>query len=357
MGLTLTNNTKDCHDTYLKRISDMKSVVFAGRALGSHMVPVVPSVMNRIYNSVAVPRGLYGFEVVPINESGLQEMEKAQNMFAQVIQGLPNNCPSVSVLATMGWLTIDSRIAISKLVFLWRILCLPLNSIYRTVLLHFLQAGINNENYFNANSPTYSMLIYARKFNLVDILKQCMFSDNSSHFLYYKSLIKRVVTESEFNRWKVTAMFFYELPLFNHCIRNIELCVWWKFVKNVPSLIKQVCSVVSVVSGSQPKPFQCNFNSHICSMCTDYTRETAEHIIFECTALSYVRNIYFSKVKFTMPFAMKREFLNMNSREQLYFILSGLECEFCTEWIHIYRAIAVFIHEMYRKRKRIYCDN
>ena len=88
-------------------------------------------------------------------------------MFANVIQGLPNNCPSVSVLATMGWLTIDSRIAISKLVFLWGILCLPLNSIYRTVLLHFLQAGINNDNYFNASSPTYSMLIYTRKFNLL----------------------------------------------------------------------------------------------------------------------------------------------------------------------------------------------
>ena len=356
MGLTLTNNPRDCHDTYLKRISDMKSVVFAGRALGSQMVPVVPSVMNRIYNSVAVPRGLYGLEVVPIQESGLLEMEKTQKMLAKVIQGLPNNTPSASILATMGWLTIESRIAISKLIFLWRIMCLPLDSVYRRVLLHFLQVSFSNENYFNANSPTCSMLSYVRKFNLCDVLQQCMYSDNSSQYMYYKSLIKRVVVETEVNRWKVTSMFFYELPLFNYCIKNIELCIWWKFVKNVPALFKQVCSVVSVVSGAQPKPFQCNFDEYHCCLCTDFSRDTAEHILFECTALYDLRNVHLSKLRFVMPFAMKNEFMNMNNRERLYFLLSGLNCEFCPEWICVYRSVAIFVHEMYRKRKRIYSD-
>ena len=356
MGLMLTNNTKDCHDTYLKRISDMKSVVFAGRALGSHLVPVVPSVMNKIYNSVAVSRGLYGFEVVPMNEWGLQEMEKAQRMIAKCIQGIPNNCHNVTVLSTMGWLTIDSRIAILKLVFLWRILCLPIDSVYRRVLLYFLEAGLNDANYFNANSPTCSMLSYVKRFNLIDTLKQCMYSDNSSQYSHYKSLIKRVVTDMEFTRWRVTSMFFYDLPLFNHCIKKIEMCVWWRFVKNVPSLFRQVSSVVAVVAGNQPKSFQCNFDSKTCSMCIDFARDTAQHVLFECSALIDLRLEYLNKLKFTMPLAMKNEFLNMNNREKLYFILSGLECDFCTEWICIYRAIALFVHEMYRRRKRIYSD-
>ena len=55
-----------------------------------------------------------------------------------------------------------------------------------------------------------------------------------------------------------------------------------------------------------------------------------------------------------MPYAMKREFINMCNRDKLYFILSGFDCEFCTEWIYVYRAVAVFVHEMYRRRKRIY---
>ena len=45
--------------------------------------------MNRIYNSVAVPRGLYGFEVVPIHEPGLWEMEKAQKSLAKVGLTIP----------------------------------------------------------------------------------------------------------------------------------------------------------------------------------------------------------------------------------------------------------------------------
>ena len=357
MALMLTNNTKDCHDTYIKRISDMKSVVFAGSGLGSHLVPVVPSVMNKIYNSVAVSRGLYGFEVVPINEWGLQEMEKAQRMIAKYIQGLPNNCHNVTVLPTLGWLTIDSRIAISKLVFLWGILCLPIDSVYRRLLLHFLEAGLNDVNYFNATSPTCSRLLYVTRFNLVDTLRQCMYSDNSPRYNYYKSLIKRVVTDMEFTRWTVTSLFFYELPLFNHCTKKIELCVWWRFVKNVPSSFRQVSSVVSVVSGRQPKSLQCNFNSKTCSMCMDYARDTAQHVLFECSALIDIRHVYLSKLKFTMPLIMKNEFVNMDNRAKLYFILSGLECDFCTEWICIYRAVALFIHEMYRRRKGIYSDS
>ena len=183
-----------------------------------------------------------------------------------------------------------------------------------------------------------------------------MFTDNISQYNYYKSLITRVVTDMEFNRWRVTSMFFYELPLLIHCIKKIELCVWWKFVKNVPSLFKQVSSVVAVISGCQPKSFQCNFDSKTCFMCTDYACDSVQHILFECSALIDMRHMYLSKLKFTMPFAMKRAFVDMNNREKLFFILTALECDFCTEWISIYRAIAIFVHEMYRKRKRLYCD-
>ena len=165
-----------------------------------------------------------------------------------------------------------------------------------------------------------------------------------------------MVIDTEVTRWKVTALFFYDLPLFCHCIKNIDICVWWRFVKNVPSVYKQVCSVVAVVAGSQPRPFQCNFSKHNCCMCTDFSNDTAEHILFECPSLTDIRNIYLGKLKFVMPYAMKRDFCQMNNREKLYFLLSGLECEFCTEWICIYRAIAIFVHEMYRRRKRIY-DN
>ena len=356
MGLMLTNNPRDCHETYLKRITDMKAVVFAGRSLGSKSVPVVPTVMNKIYNHVALSKGLYGLEVVPVKSEGLYEMEKTQKMFAKVIQGLPTNCPSVSVNVTMGWLTINSRIAIMKLVFLWRILCLPLDNIYRKVLTYFVNVVLSDEGYSNLYSPTCSIMSYVKQYNLVDILKRCMVSDNRPQLQYYKKLIKRVVIDTEVTRWKVTALFFYDLPLFCHCIKNIDICVWWKFVKNVPSVYKQVCSVVAVVAGSQPRPFQCNFSKHNCCMCTDFSNDTAEHILFECPSLTDIRNIYIGKLKFVMPYAMKRDFCQMNNREKLYFLLSGLECEFCTEWICIYRAIAIFVHEMYRRRKRIY-DN
>ena len=64
----------------------MKSITFAARSLGSKSVPVVPSVISKIYDSVAIPKSLYGMEVVPINQSGLEVIEKAHRGMSKLVQ-------------------------------------------------------------------------------------------------------------------------------------------------------------------------------------------------------------------------------------------------------------------------------
>ena len=57
-----------------------------------------------------------------------------------------------------------------------------------------------------------------------------------------------------------------------------------------------------------------------------------------------------------MPRAMRDEFFNMNNDNKAIFILSGFKCEYCPEWVYIYKAIAKFVYEMYCKRKQMYID-
>ena len=59
MGLILASDPKAELETYKKRADDLKSVTFAARSLGSKSVPVVPSVINKTYEGVALPKCLY----------------------------------------------------------------------------------------------------------------------------------------------------------------------------------------------------------------------------------------------------------------------------------------------------------
>ena len=73
-----------------------------------------------------------------------------------------------------------------------------------------------------------------------------------------------------------------------------------------------------------------------------------------CESLSRVRDFYMNYLLFIMPLPMKLAFLNMSSKEKALFILSGLNCDFCQEWMYIYRAVAVFVYEMYKYRKKLH---
>ena len=75
-------------------------------------------VLSQIYWSVGVTRMLYGLDVKPVSDAGLQELESAHREHAKIIQGLPNNVPNPAPLATLGWMSISSYVAIMKLRFL-----------------------------------------------------------------------------------------------------------------------------------------------------------------------------------------------------------------------------------------------
>ena len=354
MGVILSNNQSDELETYKKRSNDMKSVVFAARSMGRPAVPVAPTVMSKIYNSVAIPRGLYGMEVVPVNEVGLQVIEQSHKTNAKLIMDMPNNTPSVTPLPMLGWLTINARIAILKLMFLWRIICLPIDNIYRRVLLCVLQPILKGNDY-HTRSPTLSLYKYVEEYNLVETLNNCLLLDNIGKLPEYKRLIKKVVYEKELVRWKVTALFFHDLPLYVECVQNIEINLWLRVVRLVPSLFRQVSAILAIIAGVEPRRFQCHFNNKRCFRCVNVL-DDPKHILFECESYSRVREFYMRYLLFLMPSPMRESFLNMTDSEKTIFLVSGLNCDFCQEWLYLYRATAVFVYEMYKYRKKMHTD-
>ena len=236
----------------------------------------------------------------------------------------------------------------------WRILCLPLENIYRKVLIHVLTSALSG-GYSTKLSPVVGMLKLVKDYGLLDKLQQSMNSENNS-IAYYKSLIKKRVYEKETVCWKATVMMYSNLDIYECSVTKIKLHVWWKFQNIYPALYNQVSSVVAVMLGTQPTKLLCNLGSKLCQLCSNRSADKAEHILFQCEALSQIRHEHINKLMSTMPQAMKTEFRSMTLDDKTIFILSGLKSEYCPEWCAIYRAIIKFVYEIYTKRKQMYIE-
>ena len=73
-----------------------------------------------------------------------------------------------------------------------------------------------------------------------------------------------------------------------------------------------------------------------------YSLLCLEHVLFECPAL--VKR--WARGKQSIPEALISSVEHMNTSEKTVFILSGLNCEYVSEWIDIYKEIVNFIFYM-----------
>ena len=277
------------------------------------------------------------------------------NKTYRTTQNLPNNTPNASHLALVGWHSLDYRIAILKLCFLWRVLCLPIQNIYRRIITFFLQLCLN-DNYVNLKSPTYSMYTYVKRFHLTDVLLDSLNSDNQGKVSSYKKIVKSAVYEYEAKCWKATMSLLYNPPFYDYCVLNIQMHPWWLFVKASPKYYRQASSVLALICNVQPKFFQCNFDSRLCKICCDRSFDNPVHVLFECSTLETDRNLLISKLRFCMPLAMKNEFNEMTHVNKCKFILSAMNSRYNEDWMLIYQSMSTFVYEMYKERKKLYLN-
>lgn len=118
-------------------------------------------------------RMAYGMEILPIDDAGLNEMETAHKQHAKIVQNVPMNVPNPAPLATIGWMSVTSHVAIMKLCFLWRILCLHNDNIYKRIVICVLNEIMNGEitTIMERSSPITSMYIMAKKYHITTVIK------------------------------------------------------------------------------------------------------------------------------------------------------------------------------------------
>ena len=114
VGVILTESKSSVDEFIKDRISKCRRTFYSIQNLGSYRVPTPPSVLSKLYWSICVPKMIYGLE----NTDNLRnKVEIAHGDICKTIQGLPRQTVNAGCIATMGWLSMETILDMSRMLF------------------------------------------------------------------------------------------------------------------------------------------------------------------------------------------------------------------------------------------------
>ena len=77
-------------------------------SLGSRKAPTPVPVASKLYWAIAIPRMLYGLEILTLSRTTVKSLETVHSSVAKGMQGLPKQSVNCGCLASVGWLSIET---------------------------------------------------------------------------------------------------------------------------------------------------------------------------------------------------------------------------------------------------------
>jgi hypothetical protein len=355
MGVSLSSHRR-YESAYIQdRIDSGHRAFYSVQGLGNQRIPVTPVVASKLYWAICIPRMTYGLEVATLADRSVRKLEQAHGQMAKVIQGLPPQTSNAACLAPLGWKSMEVYMDSLKLLFLWRLLLMSVNCIYKQVavdrLCYFMYWCKDSSNH---RGPILDMLGVYKKYGLMDILTEALTTGVYMPIVQFKSMTKMIMSKTENDRFSITCMLYKNLGLFLQCIPQIELWSWWTFAFKRPDKV-QCCRIIArlLYGESCLRDHTYKFNdaqSKCCINCDMFIPQTAGHMLFECThhALVDERNKWITTMQEICPKALYENIQLMQKDEKVEFILAGMRIQYMDEWENIYACLAEFIYGMYK---------
>ena len=354
MGITLCNDAALERLSYAESIGEARSSLLAARGIGSSGVPVPASILSKLYWSVSMPRLTYGLEVKTVHETALYDLERAYRQNAKIVENLPQNTVNPAPLATIGWISIESHLAIMKICFLLRILCLQSDNVYWRVAIYLLNSLMTSGG-AHIQSHIANMFAAAKRYRIDDPINAFMRNDNAFRmYVEAKMMVKRVVWKNEYERWKDSCLLYKELSFYMVAVNRISIHQWWKLAKSKPQLSNHIGSVMSVLCGGQPRGSHRNMKQSICQICDLREDDDSSHVLFVCPALNNERDNSWERVKNAMPPALASGIDALPAPEKVTLLLSCWNSNFLLEWTGLYVDTVHFVISMYMCRAEKY---
>ena len=353
MGVVLTDSRKDQSSAVGAKIQSAKKDLGAILSIGSISVPASIEIRSHLYWSVCMSRLSYGSEIAGYNEQSIIQFEKFHGHAAKVIQGMPNQTVNAACLAPLGWMSFQGYVDLKMMLFLWRILLLPVSCIYRQVVIARLWYHIYCRDGVHLG-PSNDIVERFKKYAMLDMLVEALCHAKITSIGIMKGLVRKTIVEYENKCYQATVLLYKRMDIFGKCIPSIDMWPWYVFVNRVRPFSQRECKSIarlvfreSCLNGDQDKMTK---QSSTCSLCDSGWPEDATHLLFVCEKFSDLRKELWSNVESSAPPELVTEMCKMTTKDRSMFILSAFNVKYVPEWDELYNAVLEFIHKIYVAR-------
>ena len=355
VGIVLTSERTEHKKALTERINTARSKLLASKGLGSHNIPVPVCVMNKLYWSVVVPSLTYGFDVLPLDDSDMAELECAHRKNAKIVSNVSFQVSTPSPLAPIGWMSMKGFIMMNRILFMFRLLCMERDNVYKRMMIFRLDEIIANGQTRRVHRGPVDLMYdaldyYGLRAKLIPCVRTRAFGELGD----WKKLVKSNVWNYENLQWVCSCYMYESLRYYRITVTSIKLHPWWDIAKHLPHLQHKISGIMSILMGSEPIKLHCNFKSKLCGLCGSISIESVLHILFGCPELGIVRFPLLENIRKSMPTAMCEHFDNLIVEDRLIFLLSAMHCSYTREWTNVYRDIVIFVDKMYQSRYKKY---
>ena len=266
-------------------------------------------------------------------------MEVFHSKNAKLFQRLPNNTSNIGSIVTMGWPKISAYIDFQRLLFIWRVLTLPMDSIYKIVMLYRI-LHIYHSDHMYFGSPVCKMLQTCYRYNLLNTVITAIMNGEYVGMDKWKQWTSRIVFDASNRSCRATSFLYKSLTLLSSDSYQNGIIGWWVYSKYAPEDFKKCANIIRLLLNSY------RLHDDVCTLCLEGT-VNATHILFGCVMLEDRRSALWEQVLDSCPQRLADELTNMGIEARTILILNAFNCPYVREWSLSYERLCKFINIMY----------
>lgn len=319
VGILLSSIMQNTERTVLAS-RKIRNAFFAVIGTGLHPSNVNPLTILKAFQSICIPRGLFGSELwCNMTSKEYNILETTQRFCVKYIQNFHKRTKTDIALASLGIANIRSQIDKNKLFFLRRLCYAPNHARVKQLFLHRLMS-------FQRKSPhkrygfipeIYSIL---QKYDLTHVISNYINTGIFPKRLIWKKIVLKAVNSfhqtNYSQRAQDTTVMRRFITIHQNCSQPLLL---WKATKKHPVCLKQLSYLAKLCTITQKET--------LCSLCGKIISDIVVHVFCFCTAINDHRIRFWDNVITKYDISLEVELHNM-SDEQFVCTIMGAKTRF-----------------------------
>ena len=256
---------------------------------GLHKNGLNPLTSAKIYNSIVLPRELFGSELLQsLSNQDRMSLEKSHRLCLKQMQGLRSRSRTDIVLGLLSILPIEAEIEKRKLSFFGQLCRLERNCAAKQLFLLGLSAFMLDKSIYGFVND---IAIALHKFNFFDVMLKYVEDGSFPSRLLWKNSVTSSISRFYLNELEARTS-THQFVIYRHIQQEYNVNPLWTYAFYYPKLLGTCFSVAQLIV------YLSHFETD-CSRCGDNHVHVSitEHLLTRCTLMEPHINTFMEKVR------------------------------------------------------------